>query len=683
MANTADRSTARGRWSVLALCAAGFASQAHEPGPASVAFWYADRPPLAELAQFDWAVVEPGHLSTRDVAALRIMGAKPFAYLSIGEFQGDRQALEAHAASRASSSIRNEAWNSQVMDLTSTAWREHVFERAAQLQAEGYAGLFLDTLDSFQLLPEAERDAQRRGLVSLLRELHARQPGLELFFNRGFEVIDELDAIAAAVAVESIHAGWDAVKKRYRPVPDSDRQWLETRLEPLRQRQVPLVAIDYLPIERRAKARKLARQLSAEGFVPVVTSPELDAMGLSTVEVQPRRIAMVHDPREGDLARHAGRQALGGLLEYLGYRVDYLAADELPQHRFNGLYAGVVLWMTRGAPHDSTAFNAWLIQRLDEKVPLAIMAGLPIEDPALLQRLGLSLAAPGPTGRLRILSQDPALIGRFDAPLKPLSRGLTRVSALPGGPQPALLVADDKGARYAPVLTARWGGMALTPYVLSTHDERSRWVLDPLAFVYKALQLPAQPRPDITLENGRHIAAAGFDSTGLASDATLSLQINDYLTRLNGLYQSSLARTADGAWQLRGLGGLRTLRLDPQLGWPDLMRSEGVAGVRDLPQGRYVHLSSAHPRLVLRRQRDQRPALEEANLPLRSWRYLNDQQVDFAFAGEFDLQFSVRAAGTCRVEFDGQQFTGKAAQGLWHFQLPYSQVSDAQLFCNR
>ncbi|MNI64179.1 hypothetical protein D3C73_1196000 [compost metagenome] len=161
----------------------------------------------------------------------------------------------------------------------------------------------------------------------------------------------------------------------------------------------------------------------------------------------------------------------------------------------------------------------------------------------------------------------------------------------------------------------------------------------------------------------------------------ISLWMSDYLDRVHGLYQASLARTADGDWQVRGMDALRTLRLDPQLGWPDLARSQGVAGVRDLPQGRYVHLSSDRALLVLRPDRDPRPALEEANLPLLDWRYLAPRRVRFSFAGQVDLNFSVRCATACRVEVDGQRFAGKAAAGLWHFQLPLKHVSQGQLIC--
>ena len=919
-------------FAALSLSVGATASHAAQAAPESVAFWYADNPPLQELAQFDWAVVESGHLSTADVARIRQLGSQPFAYLSVGEFDGDRATLIELGLDQGASSKRNKAWNSQVMDLTSPQWRDHLFKRAHALQAQGYAGLFLDTLDSFQLLPPSEWPSQQTALASFLRELHTREPTLKLFFNRGFEVLPQLDGVAAAVAVESIHAGWDAGAKRYRPVPEADREWLDIHLKPLREKGIPLVAIDYLPPSQREQARKLARQLRQEGFIPFVTTPDLDYLGVSTVEVQPRRIALLFDPREGDLTTNAGHVMLGGLLEYLGYRIDYFAVDQpLPMHCFSGLYAGVVSWMNTGPPQDSQHFNAWINQRLDEQVPLVFLAGMPIENTVLLKRLGLQQGTFSGPGALKLLSHDPHLIGSFEAPLVLRSRELTPLSVLPDGPKPGLLLADEKGNSFAPVAIGAWGGIALAPYLIETNGEASRWIIDPFTFVQRALRLPLQPHPDTTTENGRRIATVHIDGDGFPSRAEIrgtpyagqsvldlfikpypfltsvsiiegeisprgmfpflakelepiartifadpkvevathtfshpffmqpeksmkeegfdpqyglnmkipgynkidfrrevfgsrdyinnhlttpqkpvkmifwpgdalpdeatiqyaydaglqnvnggttvithanpsltglspllrptsgglqiyapiinenmytnlwkgpfygfrdvidtfeltnsprrlrglhlyyhfysgtkqasikvmddiyafmikqqpiSLWMSDYLPRVRGLYESSLARTASGDWQVRGLNALRTLRIDPQMGWPDLTRSQGVAGVRDLPEGRYVHLSSDHALLALRPERDPRPALEEANVPLQQWRYLDDRRVSFSFAGEFDIQFSVRAAGPCSVDVKGQRFTARADNGLWVFQLPIKQVSDAQLLCH-
>ncbi len=65
----------------LALCAGTAAGAAG--GPSSVAFWYAERPPLAELSQFDWVVLEAAHLKPADVGYLKEQGSTPFAYLSV------------------------------------------------------------------------------------------------------------------------------------------------------------------------------------------------------------------------------------------------------------------------------------------------------------------------------------------------------------------------------------------------------------------------------------------------------------------------------------------------------------------------------------------------------------------------------------------------------------------------
>ena len=161
----------------------------------------------------------------------------------------------------------------------------------------------------------------------------------------------------------------------------------------------------------------------------------------------------------------------------------------------------------------------------------------------------------------------------------------------------------------------------------------------------------------------------------------ISLWMSDYIPRMHGLYQASLAKRSDGSWQIRAMDGLRTVRLDPAMGWPDLRRSEGIAGVRDLPQGRYIHLSRDHAVLVLRDQRDPRPSLEQASLPLLAWDYLDDQRVRVSFAGNLPLSFSVRATGSCSLVVAGKTYAGLQRQGLWHFDVPLKQVLDAQLTC--
>jgi len=925
----------RRRWCLVALLLSmlmpsGYSIASASAAPGSVAFWYADNPPLAELSQFEWAILEPAHAIPSDIDFLRSQGSQPFAYLSVGEYDGDINELESSVA-RGASEVRNEAWSSQVMLLTSPAWRHHLLRRAEELANQGYAGLFLDTLDSFQLLPEGAREAQRQALRDFLAELSQRQPNLLLIFNRGFEVLPELPGVAAAVAVESIHSGWDAHTQRYRAVPQEDRDWLSLHLEPLRAQGVPLIAIDYLPSSRREEARALAKRLRQEGFVPFVTMPDLNYLGISGVEVQPRRIALVYDPREGALTSNQGHTVLGGLLEYLGYRVDYLPADQLPGDPFAGLYAGVITWMTSGPPDDAAAFNQWLAKRMDESVPLAIMAGLPASNDGLLKRMGLRRVQSPAKGEVIVAYHDETLLGRFEAPVVVRTRDLVPLTLIDGGDAAAALaLVDSDGRQYVPVAIGSAGGIALNPYLIEEGRDSQRWIIDPFAFLQRALRLPALPRPDATTENGNRIATVHIDGDGflsraevtgspyagrevldafikphpfltsvsviegevgpkgryphlarelepiareifaepkvevathsfshpffwqpdqvrkregftaeygmmmaipgyekidftrevvgstayinerltsakkpvkmifwsgdalpdaatikLAYDAGLanvnggttaltnayssltglsplirptaggiqyyapvinenlytnlwngpyygfrgvletfaltdkprrlrglhlyyhfysgtkqtsirvmqdiyqsmeaeqpiSLWMSQYIQRMHGLHQASLARLPDERWQLRGMDGLRTLRLDPALGWPDLARSQGVAGVRDLPQGRYVHLSNPNAVLALRETRDPRPALEQANLPLLAWDYVSDEKVRLSFEGEMPLRFSVRATSSCSLDVAGKRYQATGKNGLWQFDLPMTRVANAQLYC--
>ncbi|MBN0308485.1 PbsX family transcriptional regulator, partial [Pseudomonas aeruginosa] len=78
---------------------------------------------------------------------------------------------------------------------------------------------------------------------------------------------------------------------------------------------------------------------------------------------------------------------------------------------------------------------------------------------------------------------------------------------------PALKLKGD-GKEYVPVATADWGGFALAPYVLEEGSEHRRWILDPFAFLRKALRLVPFFSDTATTENGRRIATVHIDGDG-------------------------------------------------------------------------------------------------------------------------------------------------------------------------
>lgn len=702
-------------------------------------------------------------------------------------------------------------------------------------------------------------------------------------------------------------------------------------IETLRAQDIPLIAIEYLPLERREEARALAKKLQSEGFIPYIGTPYLDSLGISSIEVQPRRLAVLYDNREDDLTASNGHVVLGGLLEYLGYRVDYLRTDQLVQDQaMPGLYAGAIVWITNGPPLDRSTFYAWINQRLDENTPIAFFGSLPIENAALLERMGLRVRAGVISKELTVDQYDPQMLGHFEAPLRVRSYGLQPVLSINEDNKILLQLSDPLGKTYHPALLAPWGGYAFDPYLLETGIDQKRWILDPFTFLQQTLRLKHFPRVDSTTENGRRIATVHIDGDGFPSKAEIpgtpyagqsvldllikphpfltsvsviegevgpkgkhpdlspalekiareifslgsveiashtfshpffwrpelaqqkedfdpeygyhmeipgydevdytrevagsidyinerlttadkpvkaifwsgdalpdpatlklaydkgvvningaltvvkpsnpsitgmhpllrpteggmqyyapisnenvytnlwhgpfygfrdliftyqftdhprrlrgmhlyyhfysgtkqaslntmrtiykymqdaqpmSLWITDYIARLKGLHEASLAQRSDGSWQIKGLNQLRTVRIDPEMGWPNLLKSQAVAGVRDLPQGRYIALSSDQAVLHLQAQRDTAPSLEQANIPVLDWRYHSANEIEFAFAGEFPLNFSVHYQGSCYAKFNGQRYNGVKNNNLITFNMPLKQVSHAKLIC--
>jgi polysaccharide biosynthesis protein PelA len=103
-------------------------------------------------------------------------------------------------------------------------------------------------------------------------------------------------------------------------------------------------------------------------------------------------------------------------------------------------------------------------------------------------------------------------------------------------------------------------------------------------------------------------------------EETMPVVVSQMAAKIEDFYKVTFARHLDGTWELRGLGNLRTVRLDKRLGWPDMDDSSGVVGVEDQPQGRYVSLSGASAAtLALAQKKPTQPHLVYANAPIQSW----------------------------------------------------------------
>ncbi|WP_293998355.1 bifunctional glycoside hydrolase 114/ polysaccharide deacetylase family protein [Sphaerotilus sp.] len=499
------------------------------PGP-SVALHYGATPPWSALSAFDWVVLEPGHHGDMAARAKAAPHTRFMAYLSVGEVS---RTHPQHASLPAAWLVgRNPAWDSAVIDQRAPEWPAWFVQNVARPQWErGYRGFFLDTLDSYQLVAKTpeERAAHEAGLVRVVKALKVAFPDAKLIFNRGFEILPQVAQDADMVAAESLYRGWDNGNARYKAVSDADRAWLIGQLDRVRaEHRLPVLAIDYVAPNERALARETAQRIQSHGFIPWVSTPSLDAMGIGAVEVLPRRLILLHDSPIGtasaqltyaDALRFTAMPAY-----YLGLVPEFVNVDEqpLPGGVQAGEVAGVVTQFSNDRPRPALA--AWLQKAMAAGVKVVSLEQLGVGD-ATVQRDTYGLQRRGTTAPVQApvtFSKRDASIG-FEITPVPGKLDFNPLGA-PAGSDVLLQSRDARGATMDAVAITPWGGYALAGYSLvrlAAGEDEYRWAFDPIAFLRRALALPAMPVPDTTTESGRRLLMVHIDGDGFANRSDL------------------------------------------------------------------------------------------------------------------------------------------------------------------
>jgi hypothetical protein len=489
-----------------------------EASPA-VAFFYGKQPPMSELQAFDLVVVDPDHVP--DPIAANLPHTRLVAYVALGEVQPARSYAKLIPADWIVG--ENKDWGSQVIDQARPGWPQFFAERVvAPLWNAGYRTFFLDTLDSYQLIAKTDetRSRQEAGMVAVVKGLAVRFPGIKLMFNRGFEILPATHMLVERVVVESLFQGFDAAKRTFNEVQPKDRDWLLAQIQRVKTAYgLPVVVIDYVPSAQRELARATAQRIVALGLTPWVATPDLATLGVGSIEVMPRRVAVIHSVLKDEYAiRFIAPVRFAAMpLNYLGYVPEYFDVQHLPDFSLDGRYAGVVIWLSaQPSPSDQLRLVSWLTGVVDDGVPVAMFA----PQPALLEsklgnKLGFSLSNPeSNSGPIKVVQQDMTM--GYEWSPKGDADNFSSLS-IRGG-RPLLTLQQGAFTQVAAALTS-WGG-----YVLSSHDivtlpgnSGDRWVVNPFAFLKEALRLPEVPVPDATTESGRRMLMVHMDGDGFIS----------------------------------------------------------------------------------------------------------------------------------------------------------------------
>lgn len=502
------------------LCLYCFSASAEQQ--TNVALFYGVNPPLAELRAFDVAIVDPDAANITP-ENYHTKDHELFAYASVGEVHPSKPYFVTIPKTWLKGN--NQAWASRVIDQSAPEWPRFFADNViAPLWAKGYRGFFLDTLDSYQLFAKTseERQRQETGLKNTIRELKKRWPTAKLIFNRGFEVLPELHDLAWMVAIESLYQGWDAQQQRFKAVSANDQTWIKKQAEIVKQQyHLPVLMIDYVDAKDRPLARETAAKIRADGYIPWVSTPSLDMLGVGNVEVLPRKVLVIYNPAEStDLHYADGQRFLSAPLAYLGLSIEYLPFNgKLPTQPLTGRYAGIISWINDDTVASNSDYPHWLEQQIAADIPVAIFSRFGFSaDSSLFQKLGLNYQELTATDVLTVQNQDPMM--GFEIPVRARQSHLFPIRA-DANSQPLLTLANQQGHTFHPAAITPWGGYVLSPFTLEAlpdDNAGARWYINPLTFLQRALKLdPHRPIADVTTENGRRLLMVHIDGDGFMS----------------------------------------------------------------------------------------------------------------------------------------------------------------------
>jgi hypothetical protein len=158
----------------------------------------------------------------------------------------------------------------------------------------------------------------------------------------------------------------------------------------------------------------------------------------------------------------------------------------------------------------------------------------------------------------------------------------------------------------------------------------------------------------------------------------MNIYASEYVARALDFLHMSVARTADGAWQVRGDGALRTLRLPAKAGIPDPTASVALAGHAEHNGERYLHLAADAATVRIAANAPAGPYLSDANARLESAR-VAPAALEMSFIPHLPLAFALGNARGCTVRADGRPLAAlPTAPGQPPDTLRYETKQDAR-----
>jgi polysaccharide biosynthesis protein PelA len=245
-------------------------SSSHPPLARPPMVFYYGKGNMAALTRYSRAVLQPGHYTSLELNWLRRHGVETLAYLDISGKSTGKPWQARESKTRETNETTN-SWGKQFIRNGAT-WTQPVLEQVKTAFELGFAGVFLDTLESEDMTPL--KRLEKLELIAAVRSLansHVTNKGT-LLANRGFQLMPELLDFINGVVFEAFSTRWSP-KAGYGISPKHELAWSATVALELKRKGLSVYALDYADsAELKHFAKRRAEHF---GFTSLIANREL------------------------------------------------------------------------------------------------------------------------------------------------------------------------------------------------------------------------------------------------------------------------------------------------------------------------------------------------------------------------------------------------------------------------
>jgi hypothetical protein len=444
----------------------------------SIGFNYSYNVPKEAFYSYDWLVIHPDAKTYKT-------SSKLIAYISVGE--------RIEKLNKEWIIGKNRTWNSYIMDIRKRAYQNYLLEEIEEVQ--NFDGFFFDTLDSYQMT-QVNKEEYQKALSNFLKRVKEKYPNKIIIFNRGFELLDEVQP--TAIVAENLFT------LNGKEIPEGDRQWLIDRLNAAKKQGVLPVVIEYIDPFDRKKALTLAKRIQHLGFIPYVSDKNLYAVGVSETFLFPRKILVIYNVDEDKKPDSRAHVVVSMPLEFFGFTPDLVHIKNLPQD--TSIYHSIIIVLEAPVKNQET-FKSWLQKQIKQNKKILFLSSFELEDVTFLD-----IETTPSTSYDYQLHQTK--LQPFETPFD-----MDSIKSLPiFHPKGAQELLSFKNSHQQVTVTAAktpWGGYFLNPF--DEYNNILLWKVDPFEFLPSILEFPTLPLPDFTTENGSRIWFSHIDGDGFVN----------------------------------------------------------------------------------------------------------------------------------------------------------------------